>query len=67
MQSIFGGPVKKVLIVDDDVLLIETLANILTSHGYQVDSAENGKVAFRSYLIIQMSLIYLSQTLICRL
>jgi DNA-binding NtrC family response regulator len=42
--------VKKVLIVDDDVLLIETLANILTSHGYQVDSAENGKVAFQKLL-----------------
>jgi CheY-like chemotaxis protein len=50
VQSIFGGPVKKVLIVDDDVLLIETLANILTSHGYQVDSAENGKVAFQKLL-----------------
>jgi CheY-like chemotaxis protein len=37
---------KKVLVVDDDKLLRESLSQTLTAHGYQVSEAADGEEAF---------------------
>jgi CheY-like chemotaxis protein len=36
---------KKILVVDDDRLLRESLSDTLTTHGYQVTQAEDGEEA----------------------
>jgi two-component system chemotaxis response regulator CheY len=41
--------VPRILLVDDDVLLRETLHQVLVRAGYDVDDASNGKVAVREY------------------
>ena len=33
---------KKILIIDDDVDLVESVVNLLEANGYEVDSAANG-------------------------
>jgi len=40
-------PSKKVLIVDDDSSIRETLSNFLSSKGFRVESAENGYTALK--------------------
>ncbi|MDD5327479.1 MAG: response regulator [Phycisphaerae bacterium] len=35
---------KKILIIDDNPEFVEATTNLLDARGYQVDSAENGKV-----------------------
>jgi CheY-like chemotaxis protein len=36
---------RKILVVDDDPIYVKSTRAILESHGYQVDSAENGEEA----------------------
>lgn len=37
---------KKILVVEDELDIIEYMNDLLTDNGYQVDSASNGKLAF---------------------
>ena len=39
----------KILVIDDDVIVRETLIQILEDHGYQVVSAEDGKRGVASF------------------
>ena len=38
---------ERILVVDDEDIIRESLSYILTNEGYQVDQAENGRVACR--------------------
>ncbi|RKY94548.1 MAG: DNA-binding response regulator, partial [Ignavibacteriae bacterium] len=37
---------NKILVVDDEKIIRESLSYILKKEGYEVEEAENGKVAF---------------------
>ena len=40
---------KKILIIDDDELIIMTLRNVLTKEGFEVFKAENGNIGLELY------------------
>src|SRR5260370_18802829 len=44
-----SGGMTKILVIDDDVIVRETLIQILEDHGYQVVSAEDGKRGVASF------------------
>jgi len=41
---------RKILVVDDEQIIRESLSYVLTKEDYQVDEAENGKVAYQKLL-----------------
>jgi two-component system chemotaxis response regulator CheY len=49
--------VHKILIIDDEVSLRETLSELLTYGGYEVFEAENGKLGIEKVAQIQPNLI----------
>lgn len=51
--------IKKVLVVDDEVKIIEVIKSFLESKGYAVFTAENGKQAFHIFETENISLVIL--------
>jgi DNA-binding response OmpR family regulator len=41
-------PAKRILIVDDEILIRQVNAGVLSRHGYQTETAENGEVAWEA-------------------
>jgi len=51
--------IKKVLVVDDEVKILEVIKSFLESKGYTVFTAENGKQAFDIFERENISLVIL--------
>lgn len=49
--------VIKILVVDDDPAIRENVAEILSAEGYQVHTAENGKVALKTISLINPDIV----------
>lgn len=48
---------KKILVIDDDPLVVRTLVKYLKTFGYEIDSAVSGEEAIRSFEINPFDLI----------
>jgi CheY-like chemotaxis protein len=49
----------KVLAVDDNPAIVSLINDILTSRGYQVETAENGKTALQKYPLFKPNIVTL--------
>lgn len=49
--------VAKILVVDDDIIIRETISEILKEDGYQVETAENGKEALEKLYSFQPDVV----------
>jgi putative two-component system response regulator len=56
-RSIQQGTEQRVLVVDDDIISAELLANFLTSSGYRVEIAENGKEALEKMRVFSPRIV----------
>ena len=54
-----GEIMKKVLIVDDDPLFVESICTLMDSHGYGIATASDGKAGFEKAMNEQPALILL--------
>lgn len=52
-----------ILIVDDDRLLREVIADFLTSNGYRTDTAENSSIALAKFSVGKYQLAIIDQTM----
>ena len=51
--------IERLLVVDDDIEILQLLSTFLLTHGYQVDTAENGQQAYQCLAKQQYQLIVL--------
>ncbi len=50
---------KKILLVDDDVDLVETIAQALSFHGFEIEKAHSGRDGLKSILAFRPDLVIL--------
>ncbi|MBI4972829.1 MAG: response regulator [Candidatus Omnitrophica bacterium] len=48
LKQLATTPAKRILLVDDDALILRSLAKFLASHGYQVETAQSGEEALKN-------------------
>jgi len=63
MPKIINGSGEKILIVDDDSLLLEPIAELFTSLGYQTTAVGNGETAIEQYKKQRPDLVLLDRNM----
>jgi signal transduction histidine kinase/CheY-like chemotaxis protein len=63
LEPVTRGNGEKVLVVDDDLALLETVKDLLNRIGYRTETAENGQMGIEKYLLLKPDVILIDRNM----
>lgn len=63
IKPLLKGNGEKILVIDDDMYLLDTVKDLLESIGYQVETAPNGEIGVQQYTSLRPEVVFVDRSM----